>query len=121
MSVRFADSDISLLASCELTVFATRASARHVDDPRATEPPACDSLRLAKRPGAGTPAQPWNVVDDVDHVMNANTFPHLAVQLTGSRDSSFGMGSLGLAVGKQVYDRVVKHGRGHIMPDSLTT
>jgi N-[(2S)-2-amino-2-carboxyethyl]-L-glutamate dehydrogenase len=69
-----------------------------------------------------------NVVDDVDHVMNAGTSPHLAEQMSGGRGfvsgtiagaiarryvvdpsrptilSPFGLGILDLAVGKWVYD-----------------
>ena len=76
-----------------------------------------------------------NVVDDVEHVMKANTSPHLAEQRTGSRDfvtgtlaeimlgrqsvnrsrpiifSPFGMGILDVAVGKWVYDRAVAAGQ----------
>src|SRR3989441_452184 len=72
-----------------------------------------------------------NVVDDVEHVMKANTSPHLAEQKTGNRSfvtgtladimlgrqsvnrsrpiifSPFGMGILDLAVGKWVYDQAV--------------
>jgi ornithine cyclodeaminase len=76
-----------------------------------------------------------NVVDDVDHVMRANTSPHLAEQMTGNRSfvtgtladimvgrravnhsrpiifSPFGMGILDLAVGKWVYDQAVASGQ----------
>ncbi len=76
-----------------------------------------------------------NVVDDVDHVMKANTSPHLAEQQTGNRSfvtgtladimlgrrsvdrsrpiifSPFGMGILDVAVGKWVYDQAVAGGR----------
>src|SRR5260370_19032197 len=69
-----------------------------------------------------------NVVDDVEHVMKANTSPHLAEQQTGNRSfvtgtladvmagrrsvdrrrpiifSPFGMGILDVAFGKGVYD-----------------
>src|SRR5437870_5255953 len=72
-----------------------------------------------------------NVVDDVEHVMKANTSPHLTEQKTGNRNfvtgtlaeimlgrrsvdrsrpiifSPFGMGILDLAVGKWVYDQAV--------------
>jgi ornithine cyclodeaminase len=75
-----------------------------------------------------------NVVDDVEHVMKANTSPHLAEQKTGNRSfvtgtladimtarrsvnrsrpiifSPFGMGILDLAVGKWVYDQAVAAG-----------
>jgi ornithine cyclodeaminase len=73
-----------------------------------------------------------NIVDDVEHCLKANTSPHLAEQLTGNRDflhgtlgdvmagrlavtadrplvfSPFGLGVLDLAVGKYVYDEVVR-------------
>jgi 2,3-diaminopropionate biosynthesis protein SbnB len=72
-----------------------------------------------------------NVVDDVEHVMTANTSPHLAEQLSGNRNfvtgtlaeviqgqksvnrsrpiifSPFGMGILDVALGKWVYDQAV--------------
>jgi len=72
-----------------------------------------------------------NVVDDVEHVMKANTSPHLTAQLTGNRNfvtgtlaeimqgqksvnrsrpiifSPFGLGILDVAVGKWVYDQAV--------------
>ncbi|MFG2922604.1 2,3-diaminopropionate biosynthesis protein SbnB [Streptomyces sp. NPDC048305] len=75
-----------------------------------------------------------NIVDDVEHVLKADTSPHLAEQLTGSRDfidgtlydvlrgevtvpadrtvvfSPFGLGVLDLAVGKHVYDMVRERG-----------
>ena len=75
-----------------------------------------------------------NVVDDVEHCLKAETSPHLAEQLTGSRDflagtladvmdgrvpvpadrtvvfSPFGLGVLDLAVGKFVYDEVLHSG-----------
>jgi ornithine cyclodeaminase len=71
-----------------------------------------------------------NLVDDVEHCLKANTSPHLAEQLTGSRDfldgtlndlmaghvtvpadqtvifSPFGLGVLDLAVGAYVYDEL---------------
>jgi ornithine cyclodeaminase len=76
-----------------------------------------------------------NVVDDVEHVMKANTSPHLAEQLSGNRTfvtgtlaqvmrgrcsvnrtrpiifSPFGMGILDVAVGKWVYDQATAAGQ----------
>src|SRR5438094_4821119 len=76
-----------------------------------------------------------NVVDDVKHVMKANTSPHLTEQQTGSRNfvtgtlaevmlgrrpldrsrpiifSPFGLGILDVAVGKWVYDKAVGDGQ----------
>jgi ornithine cyclodeaminase len=75
-----------------------------------------------------------NIVDDVDHVMHADTSPHLAEKLAGSRDfvtgtladvvrgrcgadrgrptifSPFGLGVLDIAVGKWIFDRAVAAG-----------
>lgn len=82
-----------------------------------------------------------NVVDDVDHCLKAGTSPHLAEQLTGNRDfllgtlddvlagrvrvpadapvvfSPFGLGVLDLALGKYVYDEVVRAGELHVVDD----
>jgi 2,3-diaminopropionate biosynthesis protein SbnB len=82
-----------------------------------------------------------NIVDDVEHCLKANTSPHLAEQLTGSRDflagtlddvmagrvripadrptvfSPFGLGVLDLAVGKYVYDEVARSGQLHIIDE----
>ncbi|MFE1172994.1 2,3-diaminopropionate biosynthesis protein SbnB [Streptomyces sp. NPDC058773] len=75
-----------------------------------------------------------NIVDDVEHCLRAATSPHLTEQLTGNREflhgtlddvlagrvtvpagrtavfSPFGLGVLDLAVGKYVYDEVVRSG-----------
>jgi len=80
-----------------------------------------------------------NIVDDIEHCLKANTSPHLAEQLTGKRDflhgtlddvmagrvtvpadrpvvfSPFGLGVLDLAVGKYVYDEVVRSGQLHVV------
>jgi N-[(2S)-2-amino-2-carboxyethyl]-L-glutamate dehydrogenase len=82
-----------------------------------------------------------NVVDDVEHCLKASTSPHLAEQLTGSRDfllgtlddvmagrvsvpadrpvvfSPFGLGVLDLAVGKYVYDEAARSGELHIIDE----
>jgi ornithine cyclodeaminase len=82
-----------------------------------------------------------NIVDDVEHCLTASTSPHLAEQLTGSRDflqgtlddvmagrvtipadrpvvfSPFGLGVLDLAVGKHVYDEVSRSGELHVIDD----
>ena len=82
-----------------------------------------------------------NIVDDVEHCLKANTSPHLAEQLTGSRDfldgtlddvmtgrldppsdrpvifSPFGLGVLDLAVGKYVYDTVARTGHLRLIYD----
>ena len=82
-----------------------------------------------------------NIVDDVEHCLKANTSPHLAEQLTGGRDfllgtlddvmagrvtvpadqpvvfSPFGLGVLDLAVGKYVYDEVLRSGELRVIDD----
>jgi N-[(2S)-2-amino-2-carboxyethyl]-L-glutamate dehydrogenase len=81
-----------------------------------------------------------NVVDDVEHCLKADTSPHLAEQLSGSRDflagtlddvmagrvvaadrpvvfSPFALGVLDLAVGRYVYDEVARTGGLHIIDD----
>ena len=82
-----------------------------------------------------------NIVDDVEHCLKANTSPHLAEQLTGSRDflagtlgdvmagrvqvpadrpavfSPFGLGVLDLALGKYVYDETARSGELHVVDD----
>ena len=82
-----------------------------------------------------------NLVDDVEHCLKADTSPHLVEQRTGSRDfllgtladvmagrvtvpadrpvvfSPFGLGVLDLAVGKSVYDELVRTGELHVVDD----
>jgi 2,3-diaminopropionate biosynthesis protein SbnB len=130
-----------LIRSSDLVVFATTASQPHVSelswfehDPLVLHV----SLRdLAPEILLGS----TNVVDDVEHCLKASTSPHLAEQLTGSRDflagtlddvmagrvtvpagrpavfSPFGLGVLDLAVGKYVYDDLARAGRLHIVDD----
>src|SRR5947208_14224039 len=124
-----------LLRASDLIVFTTVASAPHVADAALFEhnPVVLHiSLRdLAPEILLGS----QNVVDDVEHVMKANTSPHLAEQKTGNRSlvtgtladimigrrsvnrsrpiifSPFGMGILDLAVGKWVYEQAVASGQ----------
>src|SRR6266705_873127 len=124
-----------LVRACDLILFATVASAPHIADAALFEhnPLVLHiSLRdLAPEILLGS----QNVVDDVEHVMKANTSPHLAEQQTGDRNfvtgtlaeimtgrrsvnrsrpiifSPFGMGILDLAVGKWVYDQAVAAGQ----------
>ena len=82
-----------------------------------------------------------NIVDDVEHCQKAGTSTHLAEQRTGSRDfldgtlddviagrvvvpadrtvvfSPFGLGVLDLAVGKFVYDEMVRSGELQVIDD----
>jgi ornithine cyclodeaminase len=124
-----------LVKSCDLIAFTTVASAPHVVDPALFEHNPL-VLHISLRDLAPEILlRSHNVVDDVDHVMKANTSPHLTEQKTGNRDfitgtladimlgrrsvdgsrptvfSPFGMGILDLAVGKWVYDQAVASGQ----------
>ena len=124
-----------LLQSSDLIVFTTVASAPHVFDPALLRHNPL-VLHVSLRDLAPEILlEAHNVVDDVEHVMKADTSPHLTEQLTGNRDfvtgtlaeimqeqrtvdrsrpivfSPFGMGILDIAVGKWVYDQAVAAGR----------
>jgi len=124
-----------LVRSCDLILFTTVASTPHVADVTLFEhnPVALHVSLRDLAPEILLKSQ--NVVDDVEHVMKANTSPHLAEQQTGNRNfvtgtlaeimtgrrsvnrsrpvifSPFGMGILDLAVGKWVYEQAVASGR----------
>ncbi len=131
----------ALVSACELSVLTTTAAAPYLTAPELLrhKPVVLNiSLRdlspeiiLASR----------NVVDDVGHVMNANTSVHLTEQRVGHRDfvdatlaqvlegerqvprdraivfSPFGLGILDLALGKWVYDRAREAGEVLLVPD----
>ena len=130
-----------LLRSSELVVFATTAPRPYVSDPAllAHHPTI---LHLSLRDLAPELLlRAHNIVDDVGHVMNADTSPHLAEKLTGGRDfvrgtiaglllgecevdrsrpvivSPFGLGVLDLAVAKWVHDRASACGDALPVPD----
>jgi ornithine cyclodeaminase len=131
----------SLLRESSLVLFATTASAPHVLDPELfAHAPIVLHLSLRDL-SPEILLQSCNVVDDVEHVMKADTSPHLLEQqvhhrrfvtgtlpelMTGqctvdrSRPtifSPFGLGVLDLAVGKWVYDRAVAAGQDLRLPD----
>lgn len=132
--IRVHETAEQLIRSSDLVVFATVAARPHVTDltwfdhnPLVLHVSLRDlapEILLAST----------NIVDDVEHCLKAETSPHLAEQLTGSRNflagtlaevmagrvpipadrpvvfSPFGLGVLDLAVGKYVYDEVVSSG-----------
>jgi 2,3-diaminopropionate biosynthesis protein SbnB len=124
-----------LLRTCDLIVFTTVTPAPHVFDAAlfAHNPLVLHISLRDLAPEILLKSQ--NVVDDVEHVMKANTSPHLAEQKTGNRSfvtgtlaevmsgrrsvdrsrpiifSPFGMGILDLALGKWVYDQALAAGR----------
>ena len=127
--VRVATDVASLLKTSEVIVFATTSPKPYVHDPEyfAHNPLI---LHISLRDIAPELLlNAYNIVDDIDHVMHADTSPHLAEKLTGGRSfitgtladvlaghcsvdhsrpiifSPFGLGVLDLAVGKWIYDR----------------
>jgi ornithine cyclodeaminase len=124
-----------LVRACDLILFTTVASTPHITDATLFEHNPL-VLHISLRDLAPEILlKSQNVVDDVEHVMKANTSPHLAEQMTGNRSfvtgtladvmtgrrsvnrsrpiifSPFGMGILDLAVGKWVYDQAVAGGQ----------
>src|SRR3989449_4247739 len=124
-----------LLRASDLIVFTTVASAPHVADAALFEHNPV-VLHISLRDLAPEILlRSQNVVDDVEHVMKANTTAHLTEQQTGNRNfvtgtlaeimlghrsvnrsrpiifSPFGMGILDVAVGKWVYDQAVAAGQ----------
>jgi ornithine cyclodeaminase len=135
------DSAEQLIRSSDLVVFATVAGQPHVSDVSWFEHnPLVLHVSLRDLAPEVVLAS-TNIVDDIEHCMKANTSPHLAEQLTGNRDflhgtlddvitgrvpvpadrplvfSPFGLGVLDLAVGKYVYDEVVRSGELHVIDD----
>jgi ornithine cyclodeaminase len=135
------DSAERLIRSSDLVVFATVAGQPHVGDLSWFEHnPLVLHVSLRDLAPEIVLAS-TNIVDDIEHCLKANTSPHLAEQLTGNRDflhgtlddvmsgrvtvptdqplvfSPFGLGVLDLAVGKYVYDEVVRSGELHVVDD----
>src|SRR5437763_11282034 len=121
--------------ACDLILFTTVASAPHIADATLFEHNPL-VLHISLRDlSPEILLRSQNVVDDVEHVMKANTSPHLAEQRTGDRSfvtgtlaeimigrrsvnrsrpiifSPFGMGILDLAVGKWVYGQADASGQ----------
>ena len=138
------DSAEGLIRSSDLIVFATVAGRPHVHDVTwFAHAPLVLHVSLRDLAPEILLAS-TNVVDDVEHCLKADTSPHLTEQLTGSRDfllgtlaevmegrvtvpadgpvvfSPFGLGVLDLAVGKFVYDEVVRAGELHVVDDFFT-
>jgi N-[(2S)-2-amino-2-carboxyethyl]-L-glutamate dehydrogenase len=134
-SITIASNVDEVLRASDLIVFTTVASAPHITDTAVFEHNPV-VLHISLRDLAPEILlRSQNVVDDVNHVMKANTSPHLTEQLTGNRSfvtgtladivlgnksvdrsrpvifSPFGMGILDVAVGKWIYDRAVEAGQ----------
>jgi len=130
-----------LLSASDLVVFTTVASTPHIADQWLFDHNPL-VLHISLRDLAPEILlRSQNVVDDVEHVMTANTSPHLAEQLSGNRNfvtgtlaeviqgqksvnrsrpiifSPFGLGILDVAVGKWVYDQAVAAGEDRRISD----
>jgi ornithine cyclodeaminase len=126
--VRVAASKEELLRTSDVIVLATVAPAPHIhDEALLAHNPLVLNISLRDL-APELLLRSYNIVDDVEHVMKAETSPHLAEKLTGGRDfvtgtlpelmrgkcqvdrtkpiifSPFGLGVLDLAVGKWVYE-----------------
>ena len=135
------DTAEQLIRSSDMVVFATVAGQPHVTDPSWFDHHPL-VLHVSLRDLAPEILlDAVNVVDDVEHCLKADTSPHLVEKLTGNRDfldgtlddvmsgrvtvpadrtvvfSPFGLGVLDLAVGKFVYDEVVRAGELHVIED----
>ncbi|CAM5422510.1 2,3-diaminopropionate biosynthesis protein SbnB [Streptomyces avidinii] len=131
----------SLIAGSDLIVLATVAGEPHILDPELfSHNPLVLHVSLRDL-SPEIILSSYNLVDDVDHCLKANTSPHLAEQRTGNRDfvdgtlydllegrttppadrpvvfSPFGLGVLDLAVAKYVYDEVDAAGALLTVPD----
>jgi ornithine cyclodeaminase/alanine dehydrogenase-like protein (mu-crystallin family) len=135
------DSAEQVIRACDLVVFATVAGQPHVGDLSWFEHnPLVLHVSLRDLAPEILLAS-TNIVDDIEHCLKADTSPHLAERLTGSREflhgtlddvmagrvtvpadrplvfSPFGLGVLDLAVGKYVYDEVARSGDLHVVDD----
>lgn len=133
------DSPEDLVRSSDLLVFATVAGAPHIHEPKWFDHhPLVLHVSLRDLAPEILLASA-NFVDDVEHCLKAETSPHLAEQLTGSRDfidgtlndvltgratvptdrtvvfSPFGLGVLDLAVGRFVHDELARRGELHVV------
>ncbi|GAA3032612.1 2,3-diaminopropionate biosynthesis protein SbnB [Kitasatospora albolonga] len=134
-AAEFAPELAPVLKGADLVVFATTAGEPYVTAPDSFAPGQLVlniSLRdIAPELILGS----YNVLDDVEHCMKANTSPHLAEQLVGNRDfvtgtlaqvingdavvgddkpvvfSPFGLGVLDLAVGRFVHQEAQRSGQ----------
>ncbi|MEV5441056.1 2,3-diaminopropionate biosynthesis protein SbnB [Streptomyces sp. NPDC052644] len=123
-----------LIRSCDLVVFATTAATPHVTDPDwFSHHPLVLHVSLRDL-STDVILDSVNIVDDVEHVLKADTSVHLAEQRTGGRDflhatlhdvltgrftapadrpvvfSPFGLGVLDLAVGAYVHRTATARG-----------
>ncbi len=130
----------ALVRASDLLVIATIAPAPHLTDPALFDHhPLVLNISLRDL-GPEVILGSYNVLDDVDHCLKADTSPHLAEQRVGHRDfvdgtlydhldggrdvpadrtvvfSPFGLGVLDLALARHVHDRLAATGRLTAVP-----
>ncbi|QMU77963.1 2,3-diaminopropionate biosynthesis protein SbnB [Streptacidiphilus sp. PB12-B1b] len=128
------DSAEKLIRGSDLVVFATVAGTPHISDASWFDHHPL-VLHISLRDlDPGLVLRSFNIVDDVEHCLKADTSVHLAEQRSGHREfidgtlhdvltgtvrapadrtvvfSPFGLGVLDLALGRHVYDRVLAEG-----------
>jgi N-[(2S)-2-amino-2-carboxyethyl]-L-glutamate dehydrogenase len=140
-AVRIYETAEELIRSHDLIVFATTAGRPHITDPDwLSHNPIVLHVSLRDLDPAIILSSA-NIVDDVDHVLKADTSIHLTEQRSGHRDfidatlydviegsfapgpgrpvvfSPFGLGVLDLVIGEHVYRRAAATGRSTTVPD----
>jgi 2,3-diaminopropionate biosynthesis protein SbnB len=135
------DSAEQLIRASDLVVFATVAGQPHVRDLSWFDHNPLVLHMSLRDLAPEIVLASTNIVDDIEHCLKADTSPHLAEQLAGNRDflhgtlddvmagrvtvpadrplvfSPFGLGVLDLAVGKYVYDKLVRSDELHVVND----
>lgn len=134
LNVTLADSDNAAIRQGDIIIFTTTAGEPYLHNFEAfAHNPLVLNISL-RDIGADIILNSFNVVDDIDHCLKANTSPHLAEQKTGHRDfiyaalpeilsgkpapsrekpiifSPFGMGILDLALGALIYRQAQQSG-----------
>ncbi len=129
------------VADAELVILATTASEPHIVDPGVIVP-GQTVLNVSLRDiGPDIVAESHNILDDVEHCLNAGTSPELAVRKFGHRDfidgtiaeallgqvapgrdkprifSPFGLGVLDIAVGLEIFTIGTENGLVQAVPD----
>lgn len=140
-AVRVHDSAEDLIRTSDVVVFATTAATPHVTDPSWFDHHPLVLHVSLRDLGTEVILDSVNIVDDVEHVLKANTSVHLVEQRTGGRDfldgtlcdvltgrvtapadrtvvfSPFGLGVLDLTVGEHVHARARESGRLLVVED----
>jgi 2,3-diaminopropionate biosynthesis protein SbnB len=133
--------DLSDALEADIVVLATTSSVPYISPPNSFRPSQV-ILNISLRDiDPALVLESWNVVDDIDHCLKAETSPHLAERVSGNRRfiagtladlingnitiddqkplifSPFGMGILDLALGQHVYETATIRSLVQTLPD----